>query len=556
MRLQRLNQTSSTCALSSVGSSFTMKLSYQIQVPLQTMVPTILSVSSPKKATKPRGRFSIRSGTTISWIILLTLFGILSMIKVVLVWHPADLSNDNSFTILPTTRLETYSSVIEEVVKPFGTSRLGSNLTLSSKLFWRESDGVNFQPCIEFSSIYTTMSPSITSTKSKYLIVVVNGGLNQQRNQIVDAVIIARILGAALVVPILQVNQIWEDKSEFSDIFDVAHFKRTLKDDVLIVTNLPSTLIMSKPIEIRNTPFDSNPEWFRSHYATKFHKGSVLLLRSLDSRLSKDLPSDLQRLRCKVAFHALRFSAPIQALGERLAERIAKHGPYVALHLRLEKDVWVRTGCSSGLGPSFEEEIEKERIQKPQFLTTRNNMTYTERRKAGQCPLNAEEVGRLLTALGATERTIIFWAGGEPLGGARALQPLTNKFPLLYNKDDIALPEELKEFKTKKSMLAAIDYVVCLKSDLFIPSHGGNMGRAVKGSRIYAGWGRNITPNKRLMLRVLDNTTLSKEEADQSIAELHTDPTHQFEESTGKKLVDVLSNPIPDCMCQVNSTKE
>ncbi|KAI3865587.1 hypothetical protein MKX03_036857, partial [Papaver bracteatum] len=28
----------------------------------------------------------------------------------------------------------------------------------------------------------------------------------------------------------------------------------------------------------------------------------VLLLRGLDSRLSKDLPSDLQKLRCKVLF--------------------------------------------------------------------------------------------------------------------------------------------------------------------------------------------------------------------------------------------------------------
>ena len=42
--------------------------------------------------------------------------------------------------------------------------------------------------------------------------VVVSGGLNQQRNQIVDAVVIARILGAALVVPILQVNVIWGDE--------------------------------------------------------------------------------------------------------------------------------------------------------------------------------------------------------------------------------------------------------------------------------------------------------------------------------------------------------
>ena len=36
--------------------------------------------------------------------------------------------------------------------------------------------------------------------------VVVLGGVDQQRNQIVDAVVIARFLGVALFVPILQVN--------------------------------------------------------------------------------------------------------------------------------------------------------------------------------------------------------------------------------------------------------------------------------------------------------------------------------------------------------------
>ncbi|OAY83858.1 hypothetical protein ACMD2_15429 [Ananas comosus] len=39
------------------------------------------------------------------------------------------------------------------------------------------------------------------------MIAVVSGGLNQQRNQIIDAVVVARILKAALVVPVLQVNQ-------------------------------------------------------------------------------------------------------------------------------------------------------------------------------------------------------------------------------------------------------------------------------------------------------------------------------------------------------------
>lgn len=78
--------------------------------------------------------------------------------------------------------------------------------------FWKQPQGLGFRPCLEFTGGYRTESEGILKDKSKYLIVVVAGGMNQQRNQIVDAVVIARILGAALVVPILQVNVIWGDE--------------------------------------------------------------------------------------------------------------------------------------------------------------------------------------------------------------------------------------------------------------------------------------------------------------------------------------------------------
>lgn len=51
----------------------------------------------------------------------------------------------------------------------------------------------------------------VARARSKYL-VGVYGGLGQQRNQIVDAVVLARILGAALLVPVLQINAIRGDQ--------------------------------------------------------------------------------------------------------------------------------------------------------------------------------------------------------------------------------------------------------------------------------------------------------------------------------------------------------
>uniref|UniRef100_A0A2P2PKV6 O-fucosyltransferase family protein n=1 Tax=Rhizophora mucronata TaxID=61149 RepID=A0A2P2PKV6_RHIMU len=166
--------------------------------------------------------------------------------------------------------------------------------------FWKQPDGLGYRPCLKFSEEYKKSSEVIVRVRRKYLLVVVSGGINQQKNQIVDAVVIARILGAALVVPILQVNVIWGDESEFTDIFDLEHFKRVLANDVRIVSSLPSTHIMTRPVEEKRTPLHVSPQWIRSRYLRRLNREGVLLLRGLDSRLSKDLPSDLQKLRCKV----------------------------------------------------------------------------------------------------------------------------------------------------------------------------------------------------------------------------------------------------------------
>ncbi|KAK4748927.1 hypothetical protein SAY87_015513 [Trapa incisa] len=414
---------------------------------------------------------------------------------------------------------------------------------------WKQPDGLGYRPCLRFSDEYRKGTEAIVNNRRKYLIVVVSGGVNQQRNQIVDAVVIARILGAALVVPILQVNVVWGDESEFSDIFDLEHFKKVLADDVRIVSSLPSTHIMTRPVEEKRTPLHVSPQWIRSRYLKRLNREGVLLLRGLDSRLSKDLPSDLQKLRCKVAFHALRFAPRILELGNILTKRIKIKGPYLALHLRLEKDVWVRTGCLPGLSPVYDEIVNKERKQRPELLTARSNMSYHDRKLAGLCPLNALEVTRLLKALGATKSTRIYWAGGDPLAGKEALLPLTSEFRHFYSKEDLALPGELQPFANKASSLAALDYIVSEKSDVFMPSHGGNMGHAIQGSRAYAGHKKYITPNKRQMLPYFLNSSIPEAEFNRIIKDLHRESLGQPELRSSKAGRDVTKYPVPECMC-------
>lgn len=159
-------------------------------------------------------------------------------------------------------------------------------------------------------------------------------------------------------------------------------------------------------------------------------------------------------------------------------------GPYIALHLRLEKDVWVRTGCLTGLGLEYDETIARTRESRPEYLTGRLNMSHIQRRHAGLCPFSAAEMARFLKALGAPSSARVYIAGGEPFGGPLALQPLAAEFHNLVNKEILAREGELSPYINRSSALAAIDYVVSLSSNVFVPSHGGNMGRAMQVSVI------------------------------------------------------------------------
>ncbi|CAA7407985.1 unnamed protein product [Spirodela intermedia] len=538
------------------------------QVPSSSLQGLLLS---PKKSSRPRSRFLAAARNT-GFLVFLCLFAFVGMLKLSVQLDP----------LVPLAPIPCATPRPE--APPLFSSTAGDSQPATppsgggdggGEEFWEQPDGMGYRPCLDFSKGYRRATEGIKRDRNKYLVVGVSGGLNQQRNQIVDAVVIARILGAALVVPVLQVNIVWGDESEFGDIFDLEHFKRVLANDVRVVSSLPTTHLTRRPVEQLPTPPRVSDRWIRSKYLKRLTREGVLVLRGFDSRLSKDLPSDLQKLRCKVpslslsltyessltcvflysqvAFDALRFSAPVRELGNRLAMRMRSRGPYIALHLRMEKDVWVRTGCFPGLSPEYDDVISRERESRPELLTGKTKMRHQERKAAGLCPLTIVEVTRLLKALGAPRRANIFWAGGEPFGGGAALLPLVGEFPYLYNKYNLSSPGELDPFANRSSILAAVDFIIAEKSDVFMPSHGGNMGRILKGHRAFAGHKKFITPNKRQMVPHFLNASLPEAEFIQIIRELHNASLGQPELRTDKVGKDVTAYPIPECMCNTTA---
>lgn len=91
-------------------------------------------------------------------------------------------------------------------------------------------------------------------------------------------------------------------------------------------------------------------------------KHKVVHLNRTDARLANNgLPIEIQKLRCRVNFSALRFTPEIEELGRRIVRILRQNGPFLVLHLRYEIDMLAFSGCTRGCRDVEVEELTKMR---------------------------------------------------------------------------------------------------------------------------------------------------------------------------------------------------
>ncbi|CAI9758717.1 unnamed protein product [Fraxinus pennsylvanica] len=390
--------------------------------------------------------------------------------------------------------------------------------------------GAHTEANVSFPRRKVQLPPKRVYKNNGYLVVSCNGGLNQMRAAICDMVAIARHLNVTLIVPDLDKTSFWADPSNFQDIFDVDHFISSLRDEVRILKELPPRL--KRKVELgmfyELPPISwSNISYYHQQILPLLKSHKVVHLNRTDARLANNgLPFEIQKLRCRVNFHSLRFTGRIEELGRKVVRILRQNGPFLVLHLRYEMDMLSFSGCTRGCSNEEVDELTRMRYANPWW---KEKAIDTElKRREGLCPLTPEEAALVLTALGVDHNVQIYIAAGEIYGRERRLRPLAAAFWNLVRKEKLLEPSELRFFQNHSSQMAALDYLVSLESDVFVPTYDGNMAKVVEGHRRYLGFKKTILLDRKVLVNLIDqyeNGLLSWDEFSSTIKEVHANRT-------------------------------
>ncbi|CAM8887373.1 hypothetical protein QQ045_028015 [Rhodiola kirilowii] len=387
-----------------------------------------------------------------------------------------------------------------------------------------------------------------------YLRVRCNGGLNQQRTAICNAVLAARIMNATLVLPELDANSFWHDNSGFRGLYDVEHFIRTLRFDVRIVESIPEIRKNGKVKKIK--AFQLRPDrdapisWYQTTALEKMKQHGAIYLTPFSHRLAEEIDNpEYQRLRCRVNYHALKFKPHIMKLSDSIVRKLRNEGHFMSIHLRFEMDMLAFAGCFDIFTPEEQKILQKYRNEN----FAEKALDPSQRRAIGKCPLTPEEVGLILRAIGFGNSTRIYLAAGELFGGERFMKPFRDLFPRLENHSSVDKSGELAE-NTSGLVGSAVDYMVCLLSDIFMPTYDGpsNFANNLLGHRLYYGFRTNIRPDRKALAPILTDREKGKKSGFEEAVRRAMAGTNFGGPHKRIHPESFYTNSWPECFCQMS----
>ncbi|KAH9304949.1 hypothetical protein KI387_009353, partial [Taxus chinensis] len=276
---------------------------------------------------------------------------------------------------------------------------------------------------------------------------VLSNGPSYHLSQVADAVVVAKYLGATLILP--QIKGSSEDEnSKFEQIYEPEKFMDSLSGVVKVARQVPNNKIARKTAVVR-IPHRVTQEYIAENVELLFRKKRSIVLSiffpSIDMKIKKGSKPDIESVRCLGMYGALEFQPQIRRVGDKMLKKLrdaedgsARH--FVAVDLRM--DILLQRGCE--------------------------NIDGSLRSGTKKC-FGAQDVGIFLRKVGFQEDTPLYLTEST---WHENLNSLKDIFPNVYTKENI-MPsnEKMKFFHSGKTEFErALDFYICSYSDVFVPA--------------------------------------------------------------------------------------
>ncbi|CAM8903969.1 unnamed protein product [Rhodiola kirilowii] len=300
-----------------------------------------------------------------------------------------------------------------------------------------------------------------------YVIFSLTNGPEYHVSQMADAVVVARSLGATLVLPDIRGSKPGE-KRTFGEIYDTKKFMNSLNGVVRIVKSLPDD-IPARKIATVAVPNRVTEDYIAENVEPVYRKrGNIRLsihFHSVNMKKS-DMRGNLDSVACLGMFGTLELQPAVQEVVDSMVERLRtlsrkSDGHFVAIDLRV--DILESKGCQEN--------------------GANEKSCY-----------DGMEIADFLQKTGFDKSTTIYLTQTVWHSSLGALKEF---FPKTYTKEGIMPADKKLKFLNENSVefQEAIDFYICSESDVFVPAISGLFYANVAGKRIAAGKTQILVPS-------------------------------------------------------------
>ncbi|KAF8400233.1 hypothetical protein HHK36_013530 [Tetracentron sinense] len=329
-----------------------------------------------------------------------------------------------------------------------------------SKGPWTE-DGQELKPC------WTKPVLKEAEQSKGFITFSLTNGPEYHVSQIADAVVVARYLGATLVLPDIRGSKPGENRN-FQEIYDVEKFLNNLNGVIRVAKDHPAELSTGKLAVVR-VPNRVNEEHITENIEPIFRENGNLRVAtyfpSVNMRKTEQ-KNNLDSAACLAMFGTLEFQPEVHEVVDSMVERLRtlsrkSDGQFIAVDLRVE--ILEKKGCQ-GSGSAGRKTC-----------------------------YNAQEIGVFLRKIGFNRDTTIYLTQSRWHSSLDALRDI---FPKTYTKEGIVPADKKAKFLDSESFEfeKAMDFYICSQSDVFVPAISGLFYANVAGKRIASGRTQILVP--------------------------------------------------------------